>query len=218
MSMFSTISASVAPGFAAASSKRYRFTTTKPIGLIPCFAIAAMCAGLSRIASSPPCTAGCSVFTRPSSISGNPVTSEISATFKPLPAISLAVPPVEMSSMPSPASPRAKSARPVLSVTLKRAQSIFFMYWSCPFGLQTDLAILHFDGVFHILAALIALQLLRLLFDEALEAVYVYGIGVLANLPLSGKERLKELPDLFMILIGIGPLHLERLRSRTPAR
>ena len=42
-----------------------------------------MCAGSSRRASSAPCTAGCSVFTRPSSISGKPVISLTSFTGQP---------------------------------------------------------------------------------------------------------------------------------------
>jgi len=50
---------------------------------------------LSLIASSPPCTLGCSVLTLPSIISGKPVSSETSVTFNPAAAIALAVPPVE---------------------------------------------------------------------------------------------------------------------------
>ena len=67
--------------------------------------------------SRPPCTAGCSVLTRPSMISGKPVSSETSRTAMPASAIAFAVPPVETSSMPKPASARAKSIRPVLSET-----------------------------------------------------------------------------------------------------
>ena len=44
---------------------------------MPCSAAWAMWASLSRLASRPPCTRGCSVFTRPSIISGNCVTSSM---------------------------------------------------------------------------------------------------------------------------------------------
>src|SRR6202167_4177562 len=94
------------------------------IGWMPCSATAAVCAGFSRRCRMPPCTLGCSVFTRPSSISGKPVRSEISLTAMRESRRSLAVPPVEMSSMPRSASCRAKSTRPVLSVTLRMARWI----------------------------------------------------------------------------------------------
>ena len=45
---------------------------------MPCAPSAARCAGTSRRARMPPWTFGCSVFTRPSSISGKPVTSATS--------------------------------------------------------------------------------------------------------------------------------------------
>ena len=45
----------------------------------------------------PPCTVGCSVLTRPSIISGKPVTSETLTTGSPASARALAVPPVETS-------------------------------------------------------------------------------------------------------------------------
>ncbi len=50
---------------------------------MPCSAIVDMCSGLLRSARIPPCSIGCSVLTRPSSISGNPVTSATSMTSKP---------------------------------------------------------------------------------------------------------------------------------------
>ena len=62
--------------------------------------VEAACWASSRIASNPPCTFGCSVFTRPSIISGKPVNSDTSRTGRPASAIALAVPPVETSSMP----------------------------------------------------------------------------------------------------------------------
>ena len=60
----------------------------------------AMCCGLSRTARMPPWTRGCSVLTRPSSISGKPVTSAMSRTASPASASALRVPPVEISSTP----------------------------------------------------------------------------------------------------------------------
>ena len=88
---------------------------------MPCSSSAAMCSGTSRRASRPPCTRGCSVFTRPSSISGKPVISETSVTGRPFSASSLAVPPVDSSFTPLSCSVRAKSTMPVLSETESRA-------------------------------------------------------------------------------------------------
>src|SRR6478752_7392124 len=84
---------------------------------MPCASIAAMCSALSRRASSPPWIVGCSVLTRPSSISGKPVCSATSVTARPAPASSFAVPPVESRVTPSAASSRASSTTPVLSET-----------------------------------------------------------------------------------------------------
>src|SRR5580704_10733332 len=72
----------------------------------------------------PPCTLGCSVFTRPPSISGHPVRSETSRTPMPASRSNLAVPPVETISIPSDASSRANSITPVLSYTLISARSM----------------------------------------------------------------------------------------------
>src|SRR5580704_16581977 len=84
---------------------------------MPFARIASAWAGLSRIASRPPCTAGCSVLTRPSIISGKPVKSPTSSTFSPASLSVLRVPPVETSSMPKPDNARANSTTPVLSET-----------------------------------------------------------------------------------------------------
>ena len=54
---------------------------------MPCAAIAARSSGRCRLARMPPCTAGCSVLTRPSIISGKPVTSETFMTGSPAPAM-----------------------------------------------------------------------------------------------------------------------------------
>src|SRR6266853_1527294 len=95
------------------------------IGSMPCSATALRCEGLSRRCRMPPCTLGWSVFTRPSSISGKPVSSEMSFTRTPESRNSLEVPPVEISSTPRPASLWANSTSPVLSVTLRMARCIF---------------------------------------------------------------------------------------------
>ena len=60
-----------------------------------------MCSGLERIARTPAAMTGWIVFTRPSSISGKPVTSDTSRTGMPSFLSRAAVPPVEMSSIPS---------------------------------------------------------------------------------------------------------------------
>ena len=71
----------------------------------------------SRTASSAACSRGWSVFTRPSRISGDPVSSATSRTSSPASRSAAAVPPVEMISTPRSARPRAKSTIPVLSET-----------------------------------------------------------------------------------------------------
>src|SRR3989338_2507261 len=97
---------------------------------------AAMCSGRSRRASRPPCTIGCRVLTRPSSISGKPVSSATSVTGSFSSASSLAVPPVEISLMPRACSARAKSTMPVLSETEIRAfMRVFgFLGWGATAG------------------------------------------------------------------------------------
>src|SRR6266581_1976401 len=65
---------------------------------------------------------GCSVFTRPSSISGAPVTSSTVVTGTPASASPAAVFPDDTSSKPRSTSPRASSTRPVLSYTDSRAR------------------------------------------------------------------------------------------------
>ena len=65
---------------------------------------------------------GCMVFTRPSSISGKPVTSSTSVTGTPASLSSLAVPPVEMSCTPRSVSPFANVSRPLLLNTEMKAR------------------------------------------------------------------------------------------------
>ena len=60
-------------------------------------------------------------MTRPSQISGNPVTSLMLITSTPLSANSFIVPPVAITCQPSSRSPRANSTTPVLSLTLINA-------------------------------------------------------------------------------------------------
>src|SRR5688572_9005875 len=85
----------------------------------------AVSAGLWRLARMPPCTLGCRVFTRPSIISGKPVTSEIPMTSRPAFARTFAVPPVDTSSQPAFARLVANGTRPVLSETLSSARIWF---------------------------------------------------------------------------------------------
>src|SRR5215472_7774432 len=92
------------------------------MGPMPCDSRARMWAGTSRRARMPPWTLGWSVLTRPSSISGKPVTSETSSTGTPESRRSLAVPPVDRICTPRPARPRAKSTTPALSCTLSSAR------------------------------------------------------------------------------------------------
>ena len=81
--------------------------------------------GRRRVRGAPGCRrapCGCSVLTRPSIISGNPVTSEMPMTGSPAAASALAVPPVDTSSKPRPARAAAKATSPVLSETLRSAR------------------------------------------------------------------------------------------------
>ena len=80
--------------------------------------------GRLRRARMPPCTAGCSVFTRPSSISGTPVTSETLVTGTAAAARARAVPPVDTDVVSRAASARPNSTIPVLSETLSRARGM----------------------------------------------------------------------------------------------
>src|SRR5690606_1259017 len=73
-------------------------------------------------ASRPPWIFGCSVFTRPSMISGKPVTAETSVTGSPASRSARAVPPVEISSNDKSSNALANSTIPVLSETLSSAR------------------------------------------------------------------------------------------------
>ena len=118
MSMFSTMSSNVEPSFRTVCLNGYRLMTTISMVPMPFSLIASMCSGMSLLARIPACTLGWSVLTRPSSISGNPVTSETSFTSNPFSFRSLYVPPVDMISIPRAASSLAKSTIPFLSETL----------------------------------------------------------------------------------------------------
>src|SRR6185312_15770203 len=82
---------------------------------------------MPRRPSRPPCTLGCSVLTRPSMISGKPVSSLISRTGMPESRSAFALPPVETISMPSACRAPPMSARPVLSETLSSARRAVMM-------------------------------------------------------------------------------------------
>src|SRR6266481_1943807 len=123
ISMFSINSSAVSPAFAAVASNGYRFTTTKSIGAMPCSAACFRSSAFLRRKRIPPCTFGCRVFTRPPSISGQPVKSETSRTLTPASRSNFAVPPVERISIFSTASRFANSTIPVLSNTLISARS-----------------------------------------------------------------------------------------------
>src|ERR1700728_4125917 len=70
----------------------------------------------------PPCTFGCKVFTRPSSIAGNPVKDSTCLCGMFSACNNWLVPPVEMSSTPKATKPLANSAKPDLSETDNNAR------------------------------------------------------------------------------------------------
>src|SRR5215217_2781978 len=91
------------------------------IGSILCSASCATWSASERRARMPPWMRGCSVFTRPSRISGEPVCSETCTAGTPLSFRCLSVPPVLRMRQPSLCRPCAKGSRPVLSETEMRA-------------------------------------------------------------------------------------------------
>src|SRR4051812_1284746 len=92
------------------------------MGSMPCALISAWSLATSRRARRAPWIFGCSVLTRPASISFTPVTSETARTAMPSFASNSAVPPVERISIPRDARPRPSSTMPVLSETERRAR------------------------------------------------------------------------------------------------
>ncbi len=123
MSICSTHSAGAAP-LRTAASNGYRLDTSSWNGAMPSSSSRAWWAGRLRSASSPACTAGCSVLTRPSSASGNPVRSSTRVTGTPATPIVSAVLPVLTISTPAACSERASSPSPALSYTLISARLI----------------------------------------------------------------------------------------------
>ena len=89
---------------------------------MPASISAERCASRRRSASTPAWIPGWSVFTRPSRISGKPVTALTSVTGSPDSRNARAVPPVETSSKPRSTNPRPSSASPDLSLTDSRAR------------------------------------------------------------------------------------------------
>src|SRR5688572_5146021 len=83
--------------------------------------MSAWCSASVGSARMPPCTFGCRVTTRWPRMAGNPVRSATSVTGTPASAITLAVPPLEISSHPSSWRAEASSTTPVLSYTDSRA-------------------------------------------------------------------------------------------------
>jgi hypothetical protein len=96
--------------------------------------------GLVAQRQKPPCTFGCRVLTRPSIISGKPVTSATSVTVSPASRSVEAVPPVERSSTPLSARALAKSTSPVLSDTEMSAWRIGARAGAAGIGGQGPLA------------------------------------------------------------------------------
>src|SRR5690554_3386844 len=88
---------------------------------MPCSSSWRRCSSSSRRASRPPWILGWSVLTRPSRISGKPVSSATPCTGSPASAKIRWVPPVEIRVNPCSTKPRANSTRPVLSETLSNA-------------------------------------------------------------------------------------------------
>ncbi|CKM14169.1 Uncharacterised protein [Streptococcus pneumoniae] len=80
----------------------------------------------SRRARSPPWIFGWRVFTRPSIISGKPVTSSIAMVSTPALSRATLVPPVEIISQPSFLSSWANSTMPALSETLIKTRLVMF--------------------------------------------------------------------------------------------
>ena len=114
MSICSTHSSGAAPE-ATVASNGYRFDTSSWNGSMPSPASWAWWDGLAVSASRPACTRGCSVLTRPSRHSGNPVSSSTLVAGTPAAVIRAAVLPVETISTPAACSPEARSSSPVLS-------------------------------------------------------------------------------------------------------
>src|SRR5258708_7490631 len=94
---------------------------------------------MPRRPSRPPWMRGWRVLTRPAMISGKPVYAETSRTAIPALRSAWAVPPVDSSSTPRAARPRAKSPRPCLSETDSSARVIAMDGW----GLQALLGESH---------------------------------------------------------------------------
>src|SRR6201994_324270 len=118
--MLSTASSYVQSGRLTVAAKGYRFTASRSMGSMLCSRMTS--SSVPRRPRRPPCIFGCRVLTRPPMISGKPVCSATSLTGIPWLVNSLAVPPVDNSSMPRSFSSRANSTMPVLSETLSSAR------------------------------------------------------------------------------------------------
>ncbi|SHW60045.1 Uncharacterised protein [Mycobacteroides abscessus subsp. abscessus] len=114
ISICSTHSSSEAPE-ATVAANGYRLTTTSSKPCTPSSSSWVRCSSRRVSASTPACTCGCRVFTRPSSTSGKPVTSSTGVTGIDAAAMVFAVDPVDTSSTPAAWRPLASSSSPVLS-------------------------------------------------------------------------------------------------------
>ena len=119
----------VVPSLAIVS--RNGFTQTISMNSIPFSLSACKWEGSSRRANSAPCTLGCKVLTRPSHISGKPVTSEIPIVCTPASSNRRWVPPVAIISQPCCCKPCTNSTNPVLSLTLTNALIFCFLLLVC---------------------------------------------------------------------------------------
>ncbi len=99
------------PGRSRAAANGYRLTTTRSNGAMPAPSSCSRWSARRRSASRPAWTRGCRVLTRPSSISGEPVTAATSVTGRPASRSVRAVPPVDTSSQPRATRPRPRSTQ-----------------------------------------------------------------------------------------------------------
>ncbi len=114
MSISSISSSMVMPGRSSAAANGYRFTTTMSNGAMAAASSWRRCSSRRRSASKPAWIRGCNVFTRPSSISGNPVTDATSVTGRPASRSVRAVPPVDTSSIAAGDEAAAQVRQPAL--------------------------------------------------------------------------------------------------------
>ena len=119
------------------------------MGSMPCCSMVFMCSGTSRRARMPAMSRGCMVLTRPSSISGKPVTSSTRVTGMPESLSSLAVPPVEMTVTPMSVRPLANDSTPLLlntEISARLTFTVMLLRWTAPGGVDAGSAPPHSPG------------------------------------------------------------------------